>query len=346
MGIKMGLIGGVMSYEAFYKRMKAFDQFYYCIYDDMHPREILEMDNNLEIVFYLRSGKTKKELRNNGIEFKISQLSLLKSYNLIREEKGRYFSKVLFFPEYEARELRKSAKDVAVRVAASVSAELKGLLGVLTKMNIPENAFSILFSYVLDTLVWENLRTLGYLKKLKIDRKNPNWDGIIWMVEPKRKNAPGTVCMSSGNVSLCRTTCPLKKKDMTDSSLLSSAADSFRSTGKVHDKKARKHLEELGIYDDGIKIPVIKAAKDDALFKASIALGTVVAQNVALALQSEQNFRIFNDLEKWKSTIIYYHEIMWEIMDILVMAGELQKPAALIDESKNDLKEVMYIVSS
>lgn len=334
-----------MTYEAFYKRMKAFDSHYYCIFNGMHPKELLNLDNNLEIAFFMRNGKRIKDLRSMGIDFKHSQIRLLKSYDLIREDKGIFYSNVLFFPEFEAMQLRKFADDMAVKIAASLSGEIKSLVRILEKEGMGKNAFSILFSYVLDSQVWDCLVNHGEIPRLKVGGKNPHWCGLAWMIEPKKPISLGTNFFSSGNASLCCTTSSQRPKLKPDGEIImSKIADDFRAHGKTNNETVVRHMEEMGLMSKGkLLIPVIKTDIKDPVFKASKLISVKITEFIRSNSGLIGEIESLADLDRWKRLIIIYHEIMWGIMDILIMAGEVEKPTVLTDKKSKDLSELMYV---
>ena len=57
-----GMTGILYSQTSFKENIKDYDDICFCSVGLEHPKEILDMDNNLEILFGLKNGRTLKEL--------------------------------------------------------------------------------------------------------------------------------------------------------------------------------------------------------------------------------------------------------------------------------------------
>lgn len=60
----------------------------YCDMADESPENIIRLNNNGDILFATAQGKTREQLRAQGIAFAASQIELLKRWRLLTEEKG------------------------------------------------------------------------------------------------------------------------------------------------------------------------------------------------------------------------------------------------------------------
>ena len=78
-----GMTGILYSQNSFKESIKDYDDICFCSVGLEHPKEILDMDNNLEILFGLKNGRTLKELDRLGIKYNQSQISLLEASGLI-----------------------------------------------------------------------------------------------------------------------------------------------------------------------------------------------------------------------------------------------------------------------
>jgi hypothetical protein len=151
--------------------------------NSFHPRTIVKADNNWQLLFAMRNGLIQKDLDSLKIPYTQSQLLLLRSQRLLQQRQGVYKTSILILDKEQTIQLRKQSHLAAERIFPSIEKDCNELVTYLSKNNRSKNAFSILFSYVLDGLIWDKLES----EKLIEEREEKNiWSGSYWFLTPKR----------------------------------------------------------------------------------------------------------------------------------------------------------------
>jgi len=146
-------------------------------------------------------------------------------------------------------------------------------------------------------------------------------------------------------VSVCCTTSTAFPKPRLDNSLLNRLADDLRIYGKVNDKQLIESLKKFKIYSDneGLLIPIIKNDVKNPIFRSSKLISFSIADYLCENLKSLSEISLLSEIDEWKSLVVWYHEIMWSIMDIFIKTGEIKKPRAFTDSSLDCIKDLIYV---
>jgi hypothetical protein len=121
------------------------------------PNSVVNYDNNLQLLKSFSEGMSRKGLDSLHIPYTESQLKLLRMFNLIRKENGKYYTNIPILDESQTIHLRTKSKQIADKITPLVATEIKELVSYLDSINRSKNAFSIMFSYVIDGLTWKIL---------------------------------------------------------------------------------------------------------------------------------------------------------------------------------------------
>lgn len=201
--VLIGLIGNsIYSQPIFKDEIKSYDHICFCNVGLSHPMEILDMDNNMEILFALKTGQTLYELEKVGVKFKESQINLMELSGLIAKKDSICHTIIPILSRNETIQLHEKTKKMAKDIILLFNDEYGCFYKTLDSKGLQRNSYSLFFAFVLDGLVWDILEKDSEIEETKITKEKPFWDGTFWMITPKREFSFGTNSLSSGDFSI------------------------------------------------------------------------------------------------------------------------------------------------
>ncbi|MFC2104661.1 hypothetical protein ACFLS4_04835 [Bacteroidota bacterium] len=341
----------IFSQTAFKETIKEYDDVCFCSVGLEHPRSILNLDNNLEILFSLKEGKTLNELDKMGVKYSNSQILLLKSSGLIKKVDSIYQPVIPILSKEETTLLREKTKEIAKEIIPHIENDYKLFCKVLNEKKLHGSNYSIFFAFALDGLVWNILRQNNCMQKLNITQENPFWDGTFWMIAPKRNFSCGTNSLSSGNYIIVENWSDITTVYVSNYKLFKEILNDYKENGIVTKPEIFNEFRKNKFFNDKgeLQIPIIKADSTDMIFVQS----EIIAKKVADYLINNIDYSSFlsdhSNLSKEQKIIILYHEIMWDILDIMEETRQIKKPIAFGNpkESKaKDLKDLIFIIEN
>ncbi|HEV8151024.1 MAG TPA: hypothetical protein VGP61_12630, partial [Gemmatimonadales bacterium] len=191
--------------------------------------------------------------------------------------------------------------------------------------------YAVVFSYVLDGLVWEELWPDTALVSTDITLEKPYWNGAFWAVSPKRTRAPGTNSYridDSATVTLTWTDGTLK--------LLGPLQRKPNLAALVHAIRQRDtalvpaELRPYGLLhaNGNPAVAVIEERSGNTVSVAGRAMARMVAQQMNEWLAHAEVQRRLGTDNRGLALLIAYHEYMWELLGALTDQHVLQEPAA------------------
>jgi len=138
-----------------------------------------------------------------------------------------------------------------------------------------KDAYTIIFSYVLDGMVWDEFEARGILDERTLTAEIPLWSGEIWALYPPRPFNSGTNSISEGGVALnvswtedaIRTMLPF----VADFRTLVRMFDEYKEKGYVEDDRVREVFGPFDLFDDSgrFTIPVIVETATNPLYRSA-----------------------------------------------------------------------------
>jgi hypothetical protein len=322
----------------------------YCEVNGTSPASILKLDNNGDIVLQLVNGKSDKEITVN---FTQSQLELLKDFRLLSYENDVWKTNFPILDETRTLKLRGEAKLAAEKLGELVKKNVICLTSVLNDLKREKNIYTILFSYVLDELVWRKFKELGYMQERNITAENPFWKGVIWAVYPPRDFSCGTNKISDKGISINVNWTQQAIKNMlpfvSDWKNLLKMFDDYTQFGIVKDAGVRKVFDKFNLYNASgrFTIPVIIESNESTLYEDCGVLSDKAAGNMFKFFDLTGLTKEFGFISDEEALVIFYHELMWEMLDYYEKNGVIKKPIAFSnpDESlPEDVSDLVFIV--
>lgn len=297
------------------------------------PHVAVRADNNGRILYAARGGITAEQLRASGIPVLDSQLYFLRDYHLLSRNENVWKTSIPTLGPPEMRAIRALLRGEAAALVRKTANDVHALSSALSARGFPDNAYSVLFSYVLDGLTWSNLDEL----KLSVDSaetvEHPFWSGVFWAVYPKRENVPGTNGHSKGKVEIQFT--------WTDAilPLVTKMQESPGLNGFLQSVPGQPSKEALSYKDGGswrltaqdgrFLVPLIDERAADPIRAIGQRIANAYVDRIRDRTVLDKLKRIIGTQRDDETITIALHEFIWEGMDGYVSAGIVKRPNVL-----------------
>ena len=310
----------------------------YSDFKSVHPFEYIKKDNNWQLLYMLRTPSTAKALRKAGLTFNDEQLTYLEKAGMVKQvESNKWQTTLPNFDIEQTAALRQLSRSIATDVMDKSEGDYRQLVTELGKSNFADNAFSIAFSYMLDGLAWDAIAPDRY----KLDNK-ADWKGVVWILcEPRKKTQFGTNSYGSIQETWTRTSL----KNAPQHADLMPLAQCLLDNEELKEATVIDHLKPYGIVNEAgkLKIPVIDREKQDAVnnlcHRLSASLASAVKDNITRA-------QAITKIDDKRTSIVLFHEIMWDTIDLLQARNLVKVPEVLTNEAapKEQFHNVMFVI--
>lgn len=313
-----------------YNDIKNWDDICYCSTNNsFHPHNVVNADNNWQLLLAMKNGLTLTELDSTKIPYTQSQLMLLRSQRLLERTQNRYKTSIPVLDKEQTSALRTQSLSVAKSIYPGIERECKDLVTYLSKQNRAHNAFSILFSYVLDGLIWERFENEGMIEKRD---GSEVWSGSYWFMTPKRSFGCGTNSITEGGCTLhinwAEQSNVLMKGfyNLDFKGLLKPVEQHSKST----DKKIAGEFSPFGFFDENanLTIPIIDENDNNDLYSLSNKVIDKIFPVFVKYVDIEAAKESYQFKDSSETVIILYHEVMWDILNLLLENRIVQMPVA------------------
>lgn len=318
---------------------KSFDVTAFCSYGSFHPSQYLT-DNNWDILCAFTVPGTTSRLDSLGVKFNKSQLRLLEVGGLLTSAKGVYSTVMPIFSKSETRSIRRETKAFADSIFPVIEPKIKELVEQFRETGFAPQAFSLIFSYLLDGCIWDDNRLIPPTEMTD----HGTWSGAYWAMYENRPN------MKTGTNGYG----PLKV-NWTDSlgyypgdnSLLKFAKEIIKTNGrKIESPEVIEQMSGWGMVNKSgeIIIPVIHVNNKDRIDVLSNEISTELSNAVKRhCIPWAKSFNIGSQDE---AEVIFYHDVMWDILDLCVDNGIIKMPAILEGKEvgKQHFADITFVV--
>lgn len=322
-----------------FRPYKDYETVAYCAYDSYHPAQYAKIDNNWEILHALRAPMSLKELSSTGITFTNSQIILLHIGGLIESKNNMLHTVMPIFNEEQTKSIRTLSRSIAQATYMETESKWIAFVKELKKRNLERNAYSLVFSYVLDGKIWgKQLPAHNSLQN------NATWNGAFWALYNKR---PHISYGTNGYNKMFYQTWSDSLSYWLGNKTIIKFIDEYVQNKIIVSKDLLDKSIEWGLTDKNgnVTIPIINEGSNDLLVAISdeiIAKLTSCLSRYSLSFMKE--YQLSNEeLAK----VILYHEVIWDMMDILVNKEIIAEPNILKGSSnsqKQDFGQIVYMV--
>lgn len=318
---------------------KSFDTSAFCAYSTFHPSQYLT-DNNWDILCAFVEPGTTGKLDSLGIQYNRSQLRLLEVGDLLSSDKDVYKTLMPIFGKAETRTIRLQSKAFADSIFPVIKPEISQLISAFDKAGYSKQTFSLVFSYLLDTYIWDDER----LPVAKSFENHGTWSGAYWaMYYPRDHVKIGT----NGFGTVYQNWTDELGYWMSSGKLFSFAKEVGRTNGKrIENKEVIDAVKGWGLADENgkILIPVMRVGGKDDIDLLCKSITTRLSEAVKSYCRTwSKSHGIYSEK---LSQIIFYHEVMWDLLDIMESKGMISIPPILKGEEvgKEHFGDICFIV--
>ena len=322
-----------------YNNLDNWEDLCYCSFKNYHPYSYVGIDNNWQLLLAMQNGLTPKQLDSLKIPYTKSQLLLLETQRLLSETRGVYKTAVPILDSVKTTRLREQSQFVANDIYPEIEKECIDLVAHLTELDRSRNAYSILYSYVLDGLIWKQFEKEGVTNEWD---STESWSGNYWFVTPKRLADCGGTNSWTSEESVFKwnwsysenVTGALWGKNV-------EALFPLAQGNEVPNKEIIDEFSDFGFFDEDLHltIPVINEKENNALYLLSnnIIDRLLPAFLAKTDVETLKTSYTFNDNSE--TVVVFYHEVMFDLMDLLLEKQVIQMPTAFQFPEKATLKD-------
>ncbi len=308
----------------------------YCSFSSYHPIQYIT-DNNWEILkAFISPGKISR-LDSLGINYTKSQLMLLDIGGLLHNDNKIWKTSMPIFNRQQTDSIRQESREYAESLYKAFRVDFKEFLKAIKENGLETNSFSIIFSYCLDGMIWD------YLYPPQNIAEYSTWKGVFWALYSERDSVePGT---NRYGRSVLVNHSPTMPWDWSQK-MFSDFDEDYSANGRLTDTTLINYLCDFGISDNkgNVLIPVLNPKADNKLNNYCKKIVKSLAGEVKqYAPTFAKKYNIAN--EKAAATI-FYHELMWDIVKILIEDKQVAYPLILQGKatSREHLKDVTLII--
>jgi hypothetical protein len=314
------------------------------------PSSILRLDDNGQIVLAARAGVTREALEAEGVPCSQSQVALLRTWRLLKQSHDTLRTAFPILGPDDTRRLRDRTRAAALALAPRIVPEIRGLRKELHEIGREKNAYSIIFSYVLDGLVWGEFERRHALDPREVTVEEPLWAGEVWALYPPRPFFPGTNTISEDGIALKVTwtdeALPRMRPFVSDFPTLGRLFEDYKSRDRVEDAHAREVFGPYDLFDASgrLTVPIIVEDSSNALYRAATAVARATAAEAPALLDLGDLASTFDLRDERQALIVAYHELMWDLLDGLEAQGLVRKPAAFATPGQANPADIAALV--
>ncbi|MDR1554372.1 MAG: hypothetical protein LBS69_13070 [Prevotellaceae bacterium] len=310
-----------------YNKINNWEDICFCSMNNaFHPYTIVNADNNWQLLLAMKNGLTLAELDSLKIPYTRSQWLLLRSQHLIERNQDIYKTSIPILDKEQTVALRQQSQQAAKFVVSEIEEECKELVAFLSKNNRSQNAFSILFSYVVDGLIWDRFEQDGIIKeRISVDGI---WSGNYWFLTPKRTFSCGTNSFAMGGKYTFKLNWSELEKLTNKMPELDEFLQSLDNEDKITDKKIIDKFSPFGFFDknSNLTIPVIDERESNDLRLISNKITDKILSAFVKTVDIDTLKTLYKFRDNSETVLIFYHEMMWDIIDLLLDKKIIQLP--------------------
>ena len=311
------------------------------------PSSIIKLDNNWELLLLFRKPKNIEQLDSLRTKYTNSQLKLLQQWSLIKKDKNDFFqTSVIILDSVKSKNLRIYSEELSRQLTNEIKPKVLELKSHLKEIKREKNIYSILFSYVIDGMVWDYLKKEGIVNSREISLDNPFWDGEFWTLYPKRDFYCGTNSISDKGYSIkinwSEEAIPKMIPFVSRFDLQEKILNDFIDKGKLVDKEAFAEFERFNFFDNEGKFtaPLIVENERNKIYSISQDISAITMSFIKSNINLEILINKYNFKDNSQAIVILYHEMIWDIMRNLVNEKLIEKPIAFKNPKQTKPKDI------
>lgn len=325
----------------------------YCVATSSTPHSIISLDNNWQLLLLLREPMLVQQLDSLNIQYSMSQLTLLENWDLLKRNKDNtYQTSILILDEAKSKNFREYSNLLSSKLVSVIKTDVLKIKDHLISTQRDGNIYSILFSYILDGLVWDILKEKKLIEKNELSLESPLWSGYFWSLYPKREFTCGTNSISDKGYAIkinwSENSLSLMMPFVTRFDLQAKILNDIINYGKIVDKDCIDVFKDYKFFDQNgeLTIPVIVEKNSNQLYQLSKQVAEKVVDFLSREIAFSQIQQEFGITEQPEIIVTLYHEILWDILLNLEYDNIIEKPLPFKDKKKakpEDISNLIFI---
>lgn len=323
--------------------LKLWEEYPFVTFTTFHPSQIIKADNNWDVIMSFRKPHSVKYLDSIGVHAKPSQLILLNIEGLIKYKDGNWQTCMPIMDSLQTATIRHNSALLAQDVCAQIKDDVKGVVRYCADTGYKDNAFSLIFSYILDNKCWDELN-INYSGMMD----GATWQGLYYILYNKRDFLCGTNSLPRDSAKVA-VTWGNDDPDFASGvySFIGKLCDEYVKNGKITNRDLLDEAVSFGLADtDGnITIPVIDETHSTALQDLSTSICKKIKANLEHSKYVDDLMSIPGITDKRMAIIIFYHELMYDMLECMVKEKLISLPRIWTSDSPAQFlfKDVVYI---
>ncbi len=332
------------------EKLSDFEVHQYVASAGFSPASLMELDSNDEILLACREPRTREELMTANIEFIESQIVLLRSMRMLKLEGDRLETLVPRLDGEDAARVRSAAAAAVPDLLAGMREEVEQIRDELAAEGFGDHAYAVIFSYILDGMVWDFFEEYKEVLPRKISVSRPHWAGVLWGIHPPRAFSTTTRSVSGSDLFF------KIGRSSPEAAALTEVAEDWRDLREALRKIAAGELaadQELHAKLRGWKlvdeagepaVPVIVEKPGRTIFEIAQRLTERLVADVLEKIDLEGLGEELGMARREQTLVVTYHEVMWDLMEAMEREGILERPLVFADPDGAESADVAAAV--
>lgn len=309
----------------------------------------MEYENHWQIMLALQTPQTLDELKKSGVDCSEEKLLLLQSMRFVKRDGKKYKTAIPILDSLQTAQMRAESYAESFEIFSEIEQPCKDLVFYLAEQDMDKTTFSLLFSHVLDNMIWKKFEEMNLTNEMG---NADFWSGEYWALYNTRG---GVDCGTNGMTiekykMLVNWTDDLidltSKKGLFSVNYISRFLTALdEGNGKIADASKFQNFIDLGIISTNgeLRIPLIENTDDNPI---NILSNKIIDHLVAAFVQKTDFEKIQNEYHfanKSQTVIIYYHALMWDILDRLIEKEIITEPKIFASPETAKLEEARNV---
>lgn len=317
----------------------SFETTAFCSYEECHPSQYLT-DNNWDILCAFVNPGRLNTLDSLGISYNKSQLRLLEVGDLLSVNNGVYYTTMKIFDQAQTASIRNQTRQFADSIFQVIEPDVKELISEFIKAGYSNQVYSLIFSYLLDCYIWDDVRLASPVSC----QDHGTWSGAYWAMFNGREHVQ--IGTNGYGLFLQNWTENLRYRPNSDKLELFAREVMKTNGNRIENQEIIDAVAGWGLLDENgnILIPVIHANNNDGI---DVLCKTITDElSNAVKRYCSDWHTLYNIPSEKLGQIIFYHEVMWDLLEIFEAKGLLAMPPILNGEEvgKQHFGDICFIV--
>lgn len=216
---------------------------------------------------------------------------------------------------------------LAEKVWTRVDGQVRKYAAEISRRYGEKHRFAILFSYLLDGLVWKEFERRNLIAPLALTSRRQKWNGEFWLIKTRRPFDFGTNTYNVGDYKISilwnEKVLPAVRRQY-NTEFLDHTIGYLNSRNPKGDSILIR--QKLVSPSGSLIVPVLREDKEDPFYSATRELSSLLVESFLADLPTDPLMTAFPFSSKSQAILVAYHEFMWNFLALLVQNRVAQIP--------------------